>query len=246
MAKVRVQTPQQKAFVLLQASIGQIYLEDFTLRQEMNAAVDYASRMLAALEEYSVRGTKHGEVVLQSLKLRRCLATSLWCDKSGVLNQLMGLGPSLTAKLKFSGIVSFADVFEATPGRIEKAAQRASPFGANLRSIVTTLFQSSLRVRAELQYAAGSTTPAAIVCYLERPANLPSCQEAAIMKSSPPPVSYTLLVYTDQPGGCLVYRRNISSPGVFKANTPPKFGKIEVHLVASLVGLDGKNGATRF
>ena len=34
--KVRIQTPQEKAFVLLQAAMGQNYLDDFTLRQEIS------------------------------------------------------------------------------------------------------------------------------------------------------------------------------------------------------------------
>jgi replicative superfamily II helicase len=55
-SKVRVQTPFQKAFVLLQAAIGQVYFEDYTLRQEMNSMIEYASRMLTALEQYSARG----------------------------------------------------------------------------------------------------------------------------------------------------------------------------------------------
>ena len=36
-SKVRIQTPAQKTFVLLQSAIGQHYLDDYTLRQEMLA-----------------------------------------------------------------------------------------------------------------------------------------------------------------------------------------------------------------
>mmetsp|Transcript_28841 Transcript_28841/g.83689 ORF Transcript_28841/g.83689 Transcript_28841/m.83689 type:complete len:102 (-) Transcript_28841:1875-2180(-) len=41
-SKVRVQTPAEKAFVLLQCSIGQIYLDETTLHQEMNNIAEYA------------------------------------------------------------------------------------------------------------------------------------------------------------------------------------------------------------
>eukprot|EP00957_Ditylum_brightwellii_P081451 6196001-Ditylum_brightwellii.AAC.1 len=78
----------------------------------MNQAVDYATRMLQAVEDYSVEGSKHGQVALESLLLRRSLATSLWSAKDGVLNQLRGVGHKTTAKLKMNKIITFADVLE--------------------------------------------------------------------------------------------------------------------------------------
>lgn len=74
-SKVRIQSPAEKAFVLLQAAIGQHCLEDFTLRQEMSYMVQYATRMLSAMEEYCIDGSRNGHVALQSLRLRRSLAT---------------------------------------------------------------------------------------------------------------------------------------------------------------------------
>jgi hypothetical protein len=83
-SKVRVQSPQEKAFVLLQASIGQVHIEEYALRKEMGAMVDYASRFLSATEEYSVRAGRNGHVIVQALKFRLALATNLlvrskWC-----------------------------------------------------------------------------------------------------------------------------------------------------------------------
>lgn len=74
--------------MLLQAAIGQHYIEDFTLRQEMSYMIDIATRILEALEDYSVKGSRNGHVALLSLKLRRSMATSLWGQKDGLLNQI--------------------------------------------------------------------------------------------------------------------------------------------------------------
>lgn len=87
-SKVKIQKSNQKAFVLLQAAIGQLYLEDFTLRQEMTFTVDYANRILKAAEDYSVEGSKHGGVALDCLLLRRSLSSSLWGSEDGILNQV--------------------------------------------------------------------------------------------------------------------------------------------------------------
>jgi ATP-dependent DNA helicase HFM1/MER3 len=91
LSKFRVQTPSQKAFILLQVSIGQHYLEDFTLRQEMTQIVDIAQRLLKAIEDFSIQSSRHGAVALESFLMRRSLATSLWGSSDGVLNQVSSL-----------------------------------------------------------------------------------------------------------------------------------------------------------
>ena len=68
LSKARVQEQCEKSFVLLQAYIDEVELEgsDYTLRQEIYSMVDYAARMLAAIEEYGVKDSKHGNVVAHS------------------------------------------------------------------------------------------------------------------------------------------------------------------------------------
>jgi len=202
--------------------------------------VDYASRMLTAIEEYSLQGTKHGKVALQSLRLRRSLATSLWGGHDGVLNQLMGIGQKTTATLRMHGLTTFEDVLASNDDAIEKAAQRSPPFGSNLRAVVSKILQSTLKLSAKLEYAAGSTTPCSLICSIERRDDIPRAHGQAPGSSSAPAVTYSLIAYTDKPGGCLFYKRDISSPKTISIDTPPKFGKVTAVLLASLVGLDGK------
>jgi hypothetical protein len=59
-----------------------------------------------------------------------------------------------------------------------------------------------------------------------------------------PTIAYTLVAYTDAPGGCLLFKKDISSPITLKVDTPPSFGHIKIDLIASLVGLDGKRKRT--
>jgi hypothetical protein len=240
-SKVRVQKPPEKAFVLLQAGIGQIYLEDYAMRQEMSSMVDYSSRMLVAVEEYSVRGSMHGRVAVQSLKLRRSLATSLWSAGEGALNQLVGVGQTTTASLKFNGITTFEDVLASTEGEIEKAAQRIAPFGVKLRSAVSKILQRTLKVSGEIEFTPGCSTPKAIICRLGLRKDVPLLGSGSDdRKGSAAVVTYTLIVHTDRPGGCLVYQKNVSCPGTYKVASPTEFGKITMQLVASMVGLDGE------
>jgi Sec63 Brl domain len=237
-SKIRVQNPQQKAFVLLQASVGQIHLEDYTLRQEMASMVDYSSRILSAVEEYSVKGSGHGHVVMQSLMLRRSLATSLWCGQNGVLSQLTGMGHTTTANLKFHGIVSFQDVLASSSEAIEKAAQRTPPFGSNLRDIVSKILRSTLKLTAKLEYLAETSKPVSLICELYP--RFDDSSSTPLNPSVSSPVTYHLLAFTDLPGGCLLFKTDISGQSSFRVNIPQNFGRITVVLFASLVGLDGK------
>lgn len=144
----KIQTPTEKPFVLLQAAIGQCFLEDFTLRQEMSYMVEFASRLLTAVEEYSIDGSMNGHVALQSLRLRRSLITSLWGPDDGVPNQLRGVGHKTTAKLRFSKILSFIDVLSVSSEEIERAAGREPPFGKELRIGISKILKNTLHLLA--------------------------------------------------------------------------------------------------
>jgi ATP-dependent DNA helicase HFM1/MER3 len=168
-SKVRVQSPSEKAFVLLQANIGQYSFEDYTLKQEMGFIVDTASRVLSAAQEFSVRGSQNGQVAFQSLKLRRSLETCLWSEKHGVLNQFGGnMGVECTRKLMFNGIKSFEDVLASTDESIAKASGLGISFGKELRGLVSQTLREKLQISgAAIEYTRGSNLPAGVVCELK-------------------------------------------------------------------------------
>ena len=198
--------------------------------------VEYASRMLSALEDYSIKASRHGLVAVHSLMLRRSFATNLWNKHDGVLNQILNVGPKTTALLKFHGICSFSDVLATTAEQIEKTGQRASPFGSSLQKAVRTILDGACKLDVSLECVQGASTRRNLVCQISR-------NDAHIgpdFSHGAPPVAYTLLAYTDRPGGCLLYKREISSKTSITMPAPQVFGKITVIMVASLVGLDGK------
>jgi len=239
-SKIRIQSPSHKAFILLQASIGQNYLDDFTLRQEMSYMVDNSTRILGALEDYSILETKHGKLALNSLLLRRSLTTSLWGSKSGVLNQLKGVGAKTTAKLSTSGIISFPDVLSHTSYDIEHACGRKHPFGQELRKAVNKILHNTLELSASIQKNENDI-PQTIAVHLTK-VDSSRFKSLEGMKNSPSDdkriVKYTLSVHTDRPGGSLIFRSDIWEPGEHKISCPPLFGQIYIRIVSNLIGLD--------
>ncbi|KAL7568801.1 hypothetical protein ACA910_007219 [Epithemia clementina (nom. ined.)] len=233
-SKVTVQEPWEKSFVLLQASLCHVHFDEYALRQEMTAMTDYASRMLLALEEYSARASLCGQVAAQALKLRRALATGLWNSENGVLGQFRSLDTATVAALRFSGIGRFEDVVSSSEEHLEKVAKRMPPFGKNLRRAVQQTLSGALTVSAEIEYAASSTTPSELVCRVEHRDK----ENPTAVTNGDSKVEYTLIVYTNQPGGCLIYRQKLKRSSEHRVVVPGKFGKIFVRLISSMVGLD--------
>ena len=235
-SKVRVQHPWQKAFVLLQTAVGRHHLEEFTLRQEMSMMVDFAVRMLVAIEEFSVEGSMHGQVALQSLRLRRCFSASLWGIDDGVLNQLTGVGAETTAKLRINKILTFADVLAANAAEIERASGKSPPFGKGLLSAVDKIMRNTLQLSASIH-----AKEQQLICTLSRRSfpgislvndSLTTCDEDV--------VKYSLIAYIDKPGGSLQHLSRVHLDREYKCSFPVIYGKVYVSLVANLVGLDEK------
>jgi hypothetical protein len=240
-SKVRVQKPHEKAFVLLQGAIGREEINDDVLLQEMTAMVNYASRMLVALEEYSVRGSKHGIVAVESLKLRRSLAMGHWPQTSSTLAQLRGVGHITAARLMFNGITGFEDVIASSDKLLEESAKRTPPFGRKLKNVVSTILSSALKPVAHVQYATGDPRLAQLFCRLEPQFNDSHLDHLRISgKTSQSDLQYTIFVYFNRPGGCRVYLRNVSAPTTISFPCHDGFGRVTIDLVASLLGLDGK------
>jgi len=190
LSKVRIQDPSEKAFVLLQAYIAHEDFENYTLRQEMSTLADKAQCVLMAAQEHSTRGSRHGQVALQCLKLRRSLQLCLWGESSGVLNQIQDIGHKCTAQLKMNGIVSFDQAMAATEDQIERASGRPKPFGKRLHTIVSKILQERLVMTAEIEYTRESNIPASVQCHLRFPSQVPLNSNSEKAK-----VNYTLVRY---------------------------------------------------
>lgn len=128
--------------------------------------------------------------------------------------------------------MSFSDVLRSSNEAIEHAAGRRAPFGTELRSAVSKILQSTLHLSADVESEY-------IVCRLSRRDALGG-MEGLEKDETAGIVKYTLTAYTDHPGSCLFFQSNIGSVGEYRMPFPAECGKVFVHLIASMVGLDGK------
>jgi hypothetical protein len=143
------------------------------------------------------------------------------------------------------GISTFLDVMAHSNQSIEQAVGRHDSFGHSLRLVVAKIFRNALSLSAFIDN--GSDFRKRIVCRVERCSldtlpNMPQAEEVNKEDKSKAErvVDYTLIAHTDRKGGLLMFHRDIASPGEYILNCPEKFGRINVHLVSNLVGLDNR------
>ena len=161
------------------------------------------------------------------------MATSLWGSKDGVLNQIKGVGARTTEMLLKSNVISFEDVCAKSSNEIEQLTNRKQPFGQELRASVAKILRNYLIIRAHIERDEPSGS-SFVVCKVER--NYPVDSNSSYDQNI---CWYTLAVYSDQSNGSiLMFRENLSNEGEHRISSPNVFGKIHVHLISSLVGLD--------
>ena len=231
LSKVTIKTSEEKAFVLLQASIGNHPFSDFGLRQEMSSVIDGALRTLTSIEEYSREGSRNGHVLTQSHLLRRSFFHGIWGDTDGVLKQIGGVTSDLAAKLKQKGISSFSDVVYGDPEDIARACNMSIAFGENLRAAAATILQCCLKVSCSTKKVEGGLH---IVINIGRK----ELDATVNPQNNKDNVKYTLLVFTDRPEGLLMSRDDISEEIELSVRCPDKFGRVYVRLISNLIGLD--------
>ena len=231
-SKIRIQTPPQKAFVLIQSAIGQHFLDDYTLRQEMSLAVEYASRMLSAAEDFSKEESDHGQVALECMLMRRRLATSLWSSNDGVLNQVGGVGQKTAARLSMNGIKNFDDLLSKSSNEVEQACGRTSPFGQQLRLAASKIVSGRLSVSGHLEGMNITNQNPVLVCEIsgETTTSASDVQDSVL--------KYTLVIHTDRAGGTLLFLSDLTGPSSHRVNCPSTFGRVYIRLVSNVVGLD--------
>ena len=215
-SKIRIQTPEQKAFVLLQSSIGKHHFRDASLRREMSHVLDGAFRVLAAVEDYARVGSRNGQVAVQGWLMRRSLYSSLWGDKDGVLNQINGISQQMTTKLAKNGIKTFADAMNSSSDEIVEALNVTPSFASGVRTASAKILQRTLKLSACTKpNEAGGLD---LHIKVERKVHGGESGGDRI-------VYYSLLVYTDRPGGLLHYCEDLATDAEMIVSCPPKFGR---------------------
>ncbi|KOO33035.1 putative ATP-dependent DNA helicase hfm1-like protein [Chrysochromulina tobinii] len=148
----KIKSTAMKASLLLQLRVGghplpsEFHSAEFTLEQS-------GARITNALVEYLVQQERAASALHAALVLRRSLqqkSIGWYDDPQAGLRQLDGVGPVMVQKLKDAGAGSLEALAAMAPSLIERACNKAMPFGAVCLRAVRALLAAAPRLTAEV------------------------------------------------------------------------------------------------
>eukprot|EP00900_Chrysochromulina_parva_P024602 jgi/Chrpa1/6776/Chrysochromulina_OHIO_Genome00019675-RA len=199
----KIKSTAMKASLLLQLRVGghplpsEFHSAEFTLEQS-------GARITNALVEYLVQQERAASALHAALVLRRSLqqkSIGWYDDPQSGLRQLDGVGPVMVQKLKDAGAGSLEALAAMAPSLIERACNKAMPFGAVCLRAVRALLAAAPRLTAEVGAVAQLASPRAqpattpIGCFTQaaRGSNTPSTTAPVAAACSPAAAACAML-----------------------------------------------------
>ena len=200
---------EDKAFLLLQCTLGRLAVDDPTLSRERAKMADQAGRVLRACTDHALN-VSGGKALLSAVTLCRNLHQGVWDDPTyaSELHQLQDLSnsPGLVQKLCDASIRTIKQAAEANPALLDSAAGRRPPFGNKVVSNSRRLLERSLSFSVvTLNNTQGQQT-IRVDLVPSYPSLLISSTHSSSSNESHQQLSYTLIAFTKQP------RHLLSSP----------------------------------
>eukprot|EP01080_Neovahlkampfia_damariscottae_P011936 gene11936-5337_t len=129
--KGKIKEVDEKVNCLIQAAFGDIPCEEWNLKQQQQAILHTAPRIMRCMIDFLV--AMNCFVSLQNaIILGKCIEQKMWENTLHVLKQLDGIGATFSSNLVSAKIVSFETLEETNPRRIEAIVGRNAPFGSQL------------------------------------------------------------------------------------------------------------------
>ena len=145
----KIKTNAMKCNVLIQAELGCIAVNDFSLTQDTYRIMRVAQRIQKCLLEYLLRtettsSPRSYETFINACVLSQCMSARMWHDTKHVLKQFTGIGPALSQALVDAGVVTFDDMLATSARRIEAIVNKNASFVDKLLKTVSSLPKLSI------------------------------------------------------------------------------------------------------
>ncbi|CAK8676681.1 unnamed protein product [Clavelina lepadiformis] len=151
----RIKTTQMKVSCLMQATLGCISIQDFTLTQDVTKIFRNAVRVCRCLVELLMLKDNFKSLYNAAI-LSKCVKARLWENSRYVTKQLPSIGPSLSSALANAGVCSFEKLEQTDPREIELIVNRNPPYGNHLCEAVKCLPKYTVHVEQNQRYGRDS------------------------------------------------------------------------------------------
>ncbi|XP_021260589.1 probable ATP-dependent DNA helicase HFM1 isoform X2 [Numida meleagris] len=149
----RIKTREMKVNCLIQAHLGCIPLQDFTLTQDTGKIFRNGIRVTRWLSDFLASSKDNFSALLNSLILAKCFRCKLWENSLHVSKQLEKIGVSLSNAMVNAGLTSFKKIEDTNARELELILNRHPPFGNQIKESVLHLPKYELNIEQLPKYS---------------------------------------------------------------------------------------------
>ncbi|XP_018415798.1 PREDICTED: probable ATP-dependent DNA helicase HFM1 [Nanorana parkeri] len=235
----KIKSREMKVNCLLQAQLGCIPVQEFSLTQDMAKIFRHGIRVTKYLHEFLALQEKKFMAFLNALILAKCFRCKLWENSSHVSKQLEKIGVTLANAMVNAGLTSFQKIEDTNPRELELIVNRNPPFGNQIKELVLHLPNYKLGIEQLAKY---NLSEAEIVVTV-----LLTNYERLQKKRTAPDSHHVTLLIGDSDNN-LVFKQKIRDSALLKSGTWTRkinikrvftSDELSVNLISSeYVGLD--------
>ncbi|XP_044158370.1 probable ATP-dependent DNA helicase HFM1 [Bufo gargarizans] len=149
----KIKSKEMKVNCLIQAQLGCLPVQDFSLTQDMAKIFRHGTRVAKCLSEYLALQEKKFIACLNALILTKCFRCKLWENSLHVSKQLDKIGVNLANAMVNAGLTSFKKIEEINARELELIVNRHPPFGNQIKESVMYLPKYGLGVEQVGRYS---------------------------------------------------------------------------------------------
>ncbi|XP_054021392.1 probable ATP-dependent DNA helicase HFM1 [Dryobates pubescens] len=149
----KIKTREMKINCLIQAQLGCIPVQDFTLTQDTGRIFRNGLRVTRWLSDYLASCKNNFSALLNSLILAKCFRCRLWENSLHVSKQLEKIGVSLSNAMVNAGLTSFKKIEDTNARELELILNRHPPFGNQIKESVLHLPKYELGIEQLPKYS---------------------------------------------------------------------------------------------
>ncbi|XP_075471666.1 putative ATP-dependent DNA helicase HFM1 isoform X2 [Ascaphus truei] len=213
----KIKSREMKVNCLIQAQLGCIPIQDFSLTQDMAKIFRHGARVTKCLSEFLALQENKFIAYLNSSILAKCFRCKLWENSSHVSKQLEKIGVTLANAMVNAGLTSFQTIEHYNARGLELIVNRHPPFGNQIKEAVMHLPKYEMGFEQIARY---SPTVAEIVVTI-----LLTNFEQLQKKRTAPDLHYVTLIIGDADNQ-VVFKQKIMDSALLKTGSWTK--KIEI------------------
>nr|XP_047922919.1 probable ATP-dependent DNA helicase HFM1 isoform X5 [Anser cygnoides] len=149
----KIKTREMKINCLIQAQLGCIPVQDFTLTQDTGKIFRNGIRITRWLSDFLASSKTNFSALLNSVILAKCFRCKLWENSLHVSKQLEKIGVSLSNAMVNAGLTSFKKIEETNARELELILNRHPPFGNQIKESVLHLPKYELDIEQLPKYS---------------------------------------------------------------------------------------------